>query len=125
MSSILGVLGGLFALLGVALGAFGAHGLEGRLPASDLAIFETAVRYQMYHALALVLVAVLMTRTGPSFAAAAGWAFVVGILLFSGSLYLMLLTGQRWLGAVTPLGGISFLVGWAALAWSFVQTRGG
>jgi uncharacterized membrane protein YgdD (TMEM256/DUF423 family) len=125
MNSYLGILGGLFAFLGVALGAFGAHGLEGRLPASDLAIFETAVRYQMYHALALVLVGILMVRGGPGSTAAAGWAFVVGILLFSGSLYLMLLTGQRWLGAVTPLGGVSFLIGWAALAWSFVQARGG
>ena len=122
---LFGVFGGIFGFLGVALGAFGAHGLEGRLTPADLAIFETAARYQMYHALALLLVAVSLTRGGGGASPLAGWGFMVGIALFSGSLYLMLLTGQRWLGAVTPLGGLAFLVGWAALAWSFVRGPGG
>jgi len=116
---LFGLLGALMAFLAVALGAFGAHGLAGRLPPGDLAIFETAVRYQMYHSLGLLLVAAL-SATVPGFRArVTGWAFTLGILVFSGSLYVLVLTGQRWLGAVTPLGGVAFLVGWAALAWSF------
>jgi len=121
---VFGALGGVFAFLGVALGAFGAHALKGRLSPEDLAIFETGVRYQMYHALALLLVASFWAR-GPSGASQlAGWAFTVGIVLFSGSLYLMALAGYRWLGPVTPLGGLAFLVGWTALIWSFFQGRG-
>ncbi len=122
---LFGVLGALFGLLGVALGAFGAHGLKARLTSEDLAIFETGVRYQMYHGLALLLVAVLLSRGASPGQTISGWAFIAGILVFSGSLYLMVLTGQRWLGAVTPLGGLAFLVGWGALAWSFFQARGG
>jgi uncharacterized membrane protein YgdD (TMEM256/DUF423 family) len=118
---ILGVLGGVFGLLAVGLGAFGAHGLRGRLSAEELAIFETGVRYQMYHSLALLLVAVLVLRGGAGSSPLAGWAFSAGILLFSGSLYLMAFTGARWLGPVTPLGGVAFLAGWAFLAWSFVK----
>jgi uncharacterized membrane protein YgdD (TMEM256/DUF423 family) len=119
-----GVLGGALGFLGVALGAFGAHGLEGHLTADDLAIFETGVRYQMYHALALLLIAVSGTGGNSKFRTLSGWAFLAGITLFSGSLYLMVFTGQRWLGAVTPLGGLAFLVGWGALAWSFFRARG-
>jgi uncharacterized membrane protein YgdD (TMEM256/DUF423 family) len=97
----------------VALGAFGAHAMK-EFPAADLATFETAVRYQMYHALALLACGVLQrlgtgTRT-------ASIAFLAGIALFSGSLYALVWTGQRWLGAVTPIGGVAFLVGWAVLA---------
>jgi len=117
----IGFLGAAFAGLAVALGAFGAHGLAGRISPSDLAIFETAVRYQMYHALALLLVATLAHSRADLPARAPGWAFTVGIVLFSGSLYLLVLTGERWLGAVTPLGGVAFLVGWAALAWGFLR----
>jgi len=125
MATTFGFLGAVFGFLGVALGAFGAHGLQGRLTAGELTTFETAVRYQMYHALALVLLAVLLHRgVATSSGSLAGWGFSAGIVLFSGSLYLMLLTGQRWLGAVTPLGGVAFLVGWAALAWSFLRTQG-
>ncbi len=120
-----GIIGSVFAFLGVALGAFGAHGLRGRLTPGDLAIFETGVRYQMYHALALLLVALVLSRGAGGAASLSGWAFSAGILVFSGSLYLMVFTGQRWLGAVTPLGGLAFLVGWTALAWSFFQARGG
>jgi uncharacterized membrane protein YgdD (TMEM256/DUF423 family) len=126
MATAFGALAAIFGFLGVALGAFGAHGLQGRLTAGDLSIFETAVRYQMYHALALLFVAVFLSRGGAaSGVSVAGWGFSAGIILFSGSLYLMLLTDQRWLGAVTPLGGLAFLVGWAALAWSFLQRQGG
>lgn len=125
MMRLFGILGGAFGFLAVALGAFAAHGLRGRLTPADLAIFETGVRYQMYHALALLLVAALLAR-GPGWAASlAGWGFTTGIMVFSGSLYLMVFTGQRWLGAVTPIGGLAFLVGWAALTWSFVRSQGG
>ena len=116
-----GLLGALFGFLAVALGAFGAHGLEGRLSPADLATFETAVRYQMYHALALVFLG-YRTAARPVFRGRmAGWAFTLGILFFSGSLYLLVLTGQRWLGAVTPLGGVAFLVGWAGMAAAFLR----
>ena len=126
MATTFGVLGAIFGFFGVALGAFGAHGLQGRLTPGELATFETAVRYQMYHALALLLVAAFLSRGGPAGGSSlAGWGFSAGIVLFSGSLYLMLLTGQRWLGAVTPLGGLAFLVGWAALAWGFLKSQGG
>ena len=122
MARLFGVLGCVFGFLGVALGAFGAHGLKGRLSPADMAIFETGVRYQMYHSLALLLVVVLLLRGGAGASPMAGWAFSVGILLFSGSLYVMVFSGARWLGAVTPLGGVAFLVGWALLAWSFLRT---
>ena len=102
-------LGALLAALGVILGAFGAHALKGRLDANDLAIFETAVRYHLIHAVAIVAI-------GEKFRLPA-WALVVGITIFSGSLYLLVLTGQRWLGAITPIGGLSFIFGWIYLAW--------
>jgi uncharacterized membrane protein YgdD (TMEM256/DUF423 family) len=110
-------LGSVFGLLGVALGAFGAHALRGSLDALGLATFETGVRYQLVHALALLAVSWAVTRWPGSTAAAAGWLFAAGIVLFSGSLYALVLTGQRWMGAVTPLGGVCFLAGWALLAW--------
>ena len=97
-------------------GAFGAHALRDRLTPADLATFETAARYQMYHALALLAVG-LLTDRGVTRAGAAGWLFLAGVALFSGSLYLLVLTGQRWLGAVTPFGGVAFIAGWVALAW--------
>jgi len=120
-----GLLGALFGFLAVGLGAFGAHGLRGRLTPEDLAVFETAVRYQMYHALALLLVAAFLARSGDGGSSLAGWAFLAGILLFSGSLYLMVFTGARWLGAVTPMGGLAFLLGWAVLAWTFLRAMDG
>jgi uncharacterized membrane protein YgdD (TMEM256/DUF423 family) len=109
-------LGCIFAFLAVAAGAFGAHALRDRLPSSLLAIFETAARYQMYHALALLFVARAVEAGGGRLSRLAGWAFVAGILLFSGSLYLLSVTGVRWLGAITPLGGVGFLAGWGLLA---------
>ena len=108
------VLGGL----SVALGAFGAHGLRDRVDASLLANFETGARYHMYHALALIAVAWAAQRwPTSSLPTIAGWLFVAGIVLFSGSLYAMALTGQRWLGAVTPLGGVAFIAAWGLLAY--------
>ena len=100
----------------VAAGAFGAHGLEGRISAAGLAAFETAARYQMYHALALVTVAWMASHgLAPQLVMFAGWAFVVGTVLFSGSLYVLGLTGSHALVWLTPLGGLGFLVGWAGL----------
>ncbi len=110
------LIGAVFGALGVGLGAFGAHGLRARLSPEMLAVFETGVRYHMYHALAILLVAALMGRMDAGrLLPAAGWAFTGGILLFSGSLYVLALTGITVLGAITPLGGLAFLVGWALL----------
>jgi uncharacterized membrane protein YgdD (TMEM256/DUF423 family) len=111
-------LGSLLAGLAVVAGAFGAHGLRERLAPDLLAVFETAARYQMYHALGLLAVAWATTRWPESGAGLAGWLFVAGIVVFSGSLYLLALSGARWLGAITPLGGLCFLAGWALLAGS-------
>jgi uncharacterized membrane protein YgdD (TMEM256/DUF423 family) len=118
----LGALGALFGFGGVALGAFAAHALRSRLPADLAAVFETGVRYQMYHALALLLVAMAGEWWLGAQAEWAGWLFVAGIVLFSGSLYVLALTGVRWIGAITPLGGVSFLVGWAVLVWGALAT---
>jgi uncharacterized membrane protein YgdD (TMEM256/DUF423 family) len=112
------IVGALAAAVAVAAGAFGAHGLRGTLPPERLEIFETAARYQMYHALALFLAAWLSSRDAGPASLVAGWAFLVGIVLFSGSLYALSLSGTRWLGAITPFGGIAFLVGWISLAWA-------
>lgn len=114
-------LGALFAGLAVAAGAFGAHGLKSRLAPDMLDVFETAARYEMYHALALFVVAWAVARWPESGAGVAGWCFVAGILVFSGSLYVLALTGIRWLGAVTPIGGVAFLIGWGVLAWSALR----
>lgn len=116
-------LGAVLGGLAVAVGAFGAHGLQGRVPPEMLTVFEIGVRYQMYHALALVLLGLFAGR-GPSPApleippgvGPAAWLFVAGIVLFSGSLYALVLTGTRWLGAITPIGGVAFLAGWALFA---------
>lgn len=102
-------------------GAFAAHGLRNVLSSPDLATFEVGVRYQMYHAFGLFAAAWALERWGAQTAVLAGWAFVVGIVLFSGSLYLLVLTGPRWLGAITPLGGVAFLAGWALLAWTALR----
>jgi uncharacterized membrane protein YgdD (TMEM256/DUF423 family) len=114
-------LGTLSALLSVAAGAFGAHALRERLAPDMLAVFETGARYQMYHALGLLAVAWAVGRWPGGAAIAAGWLFVAGTALFCGSLYLLTLTGQRWLGAITPFGGLAFIAGWAALAWAALR----
>ena len=116
MERIFFMLGSTFAGLAVAAGAFGAHGLRERLSPDLLAIFETGARYQMYHALALLVVALVAGRVPSAAATAAGWCFVAGILVFSGSLYVLALSGVRWLGAITPICGVAFLVGWVLLA---------
>ena len=107
--------------LAVAAGAFGAHGLQGRIDAHALQIFETGVRYHMYHALAIGLAAFSIRDAAATPATAAAGFFLAGILLFSGSLYLLALTGVRLIGIVTPFGGVCFLVGWICLA--FAATR--
>lgn len=116
------VLGALSGLVAVALGAFAAHGLRGRIAPELLAAFETGARYQMYHALALLAAAWAATRWPGGLVTAAGWLFVAGTLVFSGSLYALSLTGQRWIGAVTPLGGAAFLLGWLALAGAALRS---
>ena len=110
------LVGAVAGFLAVALGAFGAHGLRARLSPDMLAVFETAVRYHMYHALAILLVALMLGRFDGWMFRAAGWSFTVGIVLFSGSLYLLAVTGVTILGAITPIGGLAFLVGWGLLA---------
>ena len=110
------VIGSLSAFLGVALGAFGAHALKARLGADMLGTFEVGVRYQMYHALALLAVGWAHTRWPGTMLTASGWLFVAGTVLFSGSLYVLSLTGVRWLGAITPIGGLALLAGWLCLA---------
>ena len=109
-------IGAVAGAVGVMLGAFGAHGLKSRVDADLLAVFETGVRYHMYHALALLAVGWAASRWPGGWVNASGWAFLIGIVVFSGSLYVMTLTGARWLGAVTPLGGLAFISGWVALA---------
>ena len=109
------LIGALSGVVGVVLGAFGAHGLRGRLSPDMFAVFETAVRYQMYHALAILLVGLMMAPMGGWAVHTAGWAFAIGIVLFSGSLYLLAITGTTAFGAITPIGGLAFLVGWGCL----------
>jgi uncharacterized membrane protein YgdD (TMEM256/DUF423 family) len=119
MERVFFVLGALLSGLGVALGAFGAHGLKERLTSDALSTYETAVRYQMYHALALLAVAYAAQRWPSSnLVTIAGWLFVAGIVLFSGSLYLLSITDVRWLGAIAPLGGAAFIAGWLCMAWA-------
>lgn len=116
MERALFLLGSLFGLLGVAAGAIGAHALEARLTPDRLDTFELAARYQLYHALALLAAAWAATRWPGTAAGAAGWFFVSGILLFSGSLYALALGAPRWTAFITPFGGVAFLIGWALLA---------
>lgn len=116
-------LGSVSAGLAVALGAFAAHGLRSRISPEALQTFETGARYHMYHALALLAVAWAAARWPGGAVTAAGWLFVVGTLLFSGSLYLLAVTGVRVLGAITPFGGLAFILGWLALAWAAWAAR--
>lgn len=120
MSRLFLMLGAGSAAIAVAAGAFGAHALRARLDARLLETFETGARYQMYHALALLAVAWAVERAGAglTLAVTAGWLFVVGTVLFSGSLYALALSGVRGLGAITPLGGACFIAGWVCLALS-------
>jgi uncharacterized membrane protein YgdD (TMEM256/DUF423 family) len=104
--------GTIYGFIAVGAGAFGAHGLSQTLSEKGLAVWKTAAEYQMYHALALVALGASAMNV-PS----AGWAFVIGVLIFSGSLYALALTDIRWLGAITPIGGVAFLAGWALWGW--------
>ncbi len=124
MTRIFLVIASVLAGLSVAAGAFASHALREKLAERALQIFETGARYQMYHALALIAVAILLGRSEApqTLLAIAGSAFVLGIAIFSGSLYALSLSGIKWLGAITPLGGVAFLVGWGCLAiaaWGF------
>jgi uncharacterized membrane protein YgdD (TMEM256/DUF423 family) len=119
------LLGSLFAFGGVAAGAFGSHVLQSRLSHEMLDIFEIGVRYQMYHALALLAVGLACLYGDGRWLRRAGGAFAAGILIFSGSLYLLALTGTRWWGAITPIGGVGFLAGWLCLAAAFWSNRDG
>ena len=122
MDRLFVTLGAASGFVAVAAGAFGAHALRARLPPDLLAVFETAARYQMYHALALLAVAWVAARWPGPLPQWAGWLFVLGTVLFSGSLYALALSGVRWLGAITPLGGAAFLAGWICLALASRQT---
>ena len=116
------VVGAVMAGLGVALGAFGAHALKDRLTPDLLQIYETAVQYQFYHAFALVLLGLFaLVRPETAGVTAAAWCFALGIVFFSGSLYVLTLTGTKWLGAITPLGGLAFIVGWGLFAWAALR----
>ena len=117
---IIGFLSGAGA---VALGAFGAHALKDKLAPELITTYQTAVQYQMSHSLALLLVGALLLRWNDQVLLAyAGWSFTLGILLFSGSLYLLSLFGWRWLGPVTPIGGLAFMLGWVLLAAAALKT---
>jgi uncharacterized membrane protein YgdD (TMEM256/DUF423 family) len=115
--------GAVLALLAVAFGAFGAHALRSRVAPELLATFETGVRYHMYHALALFVCAWVMDRWPSPQVVWAGWLLVAGIVVFSGSLYLLTFTGARWWGAVTPLGGVALLAAWLCLAWGVARSQ--
>jgi uncharacterized membrane protein YgdD (TMEM256/DUF423 family) len=118
MERILLVLGALSAFIGVAAGAFGAHWLKSRISVEMLSIFEVGVRYQMYHAFALIAAAWVQSKWPSKLVVTGGWLFAIGTILFSGSLYLLSVSGMKWLGAITPLGGLAFLAGWICLAWA-------
>lgn len=115
-------LGSHFALAAVIIGAFGAHSLKTRLSAEMLAVYQTGVQYHFYHALGLVLVGLALVHLPASISLrVSGWLMSAGIVLFSGSLYALALSGEKWLGAVAPLGGTAFIMAWAAFAWSVLR----
>ena len=125
MDRLFFILGCLSAFIAVAAGAFGAHALRGKLTPDSFNAFEVGVRYHMYHALALIAVAWAINHWPDSNATVAGWLFVAGTVLFSGSLYAMSLTGIQAFGAVTPIGGLLFIAGWLYLAWTiFSRVKG-
>jgi len=125
MTKIFLAIASIFGGLSVGTGAFASHALKDKLSERALEIFETAARYQMYHALALLLVALLINQTESSQPSLviAGWAFIIGIVIFSGSLYALSLTDIKVLGAITPLGGLAFIIGWGALAYSSLNFK--
>lgn len=123
MSRTFWVIAGILGAAGVMLGAFGAHALRDRLSADMLTVWQTAVQYHLWHALALLAAGFLVGHyPGSGWLTAAGWCFVAGVLVFSGSLYLLALTGARTLGAVTPVGGLLLILGWLLLAWGVFRS---
>ena len=122
MSRLFFGFGSGFALIAVVTGAFAAHALKTRLSPDTFQVFEVAVRYQMYHALGLIAVAWAASQWNSQLIAASGWLFVAGIVIFSGSLYILSLTGIRWLGAITPIGGVAFIIGWGCLLWAAIRS---
>lgn len=118
------VTGAINGALAVLLGAFGAHGLRERVSAQMLTTWETASQYHFFHALALLIVGMLAHQLNETALLIPGWILLAGLVVFSGSLYLLVLTDQRWLGAITPLGGTALIVGWAWLAWSLARLGG-
>ena len=122
MERLFMLLASLSGFIAVAAGAFGAHALKKRLSEDMFAVFEVGVRYQMYHVFALIAVAWMISKSASPVLTTAGVCFVIGSLVFSGSLYLLALTGTRWLGAITPIGGLAFLLGWLCLAWAVWKT---
>ena len=122
MSRLFFAFGSGFALIAVVTGAFAAHALKTRLSPDMFQVFEVAARYQMYHALGLVAVAWAASQWSSQLIAASGWLFVAGIVIFSGSLYILSLTGVRWLGAITPIGGVAFIIGWGCLLWAAIRS---
>ena len=121
MSQLFLVVGAIFAGLSVILGAFAAHGLKSRLSEYALGVFQTAVEYQMYHALGLVLIGIL-GKMGMQLSIS-GYFMIAGVLLFSGSLYALALTGIKWFGPITPIGGVCFIVAWAAMVVKILQMK--
>ena len=117
MKSLL-IIGSVFAALSVLLGAFGAHGLKNRLSIEDLAIFETAVRYQMYHALGLLLMGLASFYLTEKLVSTPAYFLILGIIVFSGSLFLLVFTNLRWFGAITPIGGLCLIIGWLLFAYN-------
>ncbi len=119
---ILLILGAAAAMLAVVLGAFGAHALRSRLPADLLTIYHTGVQYHFWHALGVLAIGLTLLHVpGSTAIRAAGWLMLAGIVVFSGSLYLLAATGARWLGAITPLGGVALIAAWAAFAWGVLR----
>ena len=124
MNHLFLIIAGISGFLSVALGAFGAHGLKNKLSPDMMAVFQTAVQYHQVHSVALLVVALLVGNSASGAGTYAGWLFVAGIVIFSGSLYTLSITEIRILGAITPIGGLAFLAGWLCLAWMGFQIRG-
>ena len=116
------IIGSALAALAVAIGAFGAHGLKSRVSADDLVIFETGVRYQMYHSLALILLGLIGVNFQSNIVQLPAILFLAGIIIFSGTLYLIPLTGLRWFGAITPIGGTALILGWIVLLFNLIRS---
>jgi uncharacterized membrane protein YgdD (TMEM256/DUF423 family) len=113
--------GAVLGFVGVSVGAFGAHALRRRMPEERIALLRTGVEYQLWHATASIVAAIVAARLSTDVATAAGWCFVAGVIMFSGSLYGLALTGQRWWGVVTPIGGVTLLAGWVLLALAAIR----